>query len=134
MAVLTSFDTQSLTRDSLQLVARPRPRPRWLTAVMTFTLLLVVIVTARNPDSVAGLPLQLLSLRQDQAQLQSDLERTRLDLRMERATRAELERQIQALSEQVAELNQQLEFVNSRAARQSAAVKRPRPTATRQEG
>jgi hypothetical protein len=36
---------------------------------------------------------------------------------MERATRAELQRQIQALGDESARLRQQLEFVNSRSGR-----------------
>jgi hypothetical protein len=122
MADFANLNTQRLTRAHLQLVAGQERRRGVAIAVLAIAVVLAVVVIRM----ANGKPLQLLDLG-DRARLQEDLERTRLELKMERATRAELERQIQVLGEQVIELNQQLQFVNSRTTRQSAALRLTSP-------
>jgi hypothetical protein len=122
MADFANFDTQRLTHVHLQLVAGQERRRGVAIAVLAIAVVLAVVVI-RMANGQPGISLKLLDIRSDRAQLKQDLERARLELQMERATRAELERQIQVLGEQVIELNQQLEFVNSRTTRQSAALR-----------
>lgn len=129
MPALTSYDTQRLTRTSLQLVAGPGRCRAWLTAAVAMAVAMCAAGLI-SPDGAAG----LVSLRREQVRLQGELERTRLELEMERATRAELEGQIQVLNQNVTELGQQLEFVNSRTAPRPAAGPPARPRISPQEG
>lgn len=131
MAALRSHDTQSLTREQLVLVAGGTTRRRWLTAGALLALMAATLIALHRP---LGPPVRLADLSKDNARLQQDLEGVRLDLAMERATRAELERQIQVLNAQVTELTRQLEFVTSRATRRAVAVRPAPPQPTSQDG
>ena len=134
MAGLTNHDTQRLTRASVELVAGQERRRGLLATACAVVLVLAGSVAIRYEQGPLGMPLRLVNLREENARLQAELERARLEAEMERATRAELERQIEALGDQVTELNQQLEFVNSRTTRQSASLRPAKPVAVRQEG
>ncbi len=129
MAGFASNDTQYLTQASLELVAS-RARRRSLLAV---GLAIVLALTAAFAIRQGG-PLGLANLREHNLRLQADIERTSLELRMERATRAELERQIEELNRRITELNQRLEFLNSRAGRKSATAQPARMATGRQQG
>ena len=133
MAGPSTYDTQSLTRASLELV-QPQYR-RWpLQAALAMGLIAAGVLAAWPGSSPLSIPAYLVSLRQENARLQSDLDHVRLDLRIEQATNAELERRLQALSDRVAELNQQLEFVNTRTSRRSMSHRPAGSADPRQEG
>jgi septal ring factor EnvC (AmiA/AmiB activator) len=86
-------------------------------ALLVAGLLLMVL-------TLAGAGLQLFApaiapgtalgeLRRENTRLREDTERARIELKFERATRAELERQLAELNEQVTRLETQLEFFNT---------------------
>ena len=113
MAAFTSYDTQRLTRVPLELVAGRGRRSGWLAVILTLVLVMAGALAIRQAP--AGLDVMTwLNNPQENSRLRSEVQRARLELDMERATRAELERQIQTLGEQVTKLNQQLEFMSSR--------------------
>ncbi|MEZ5565945.1 MAG: hypothetical protein R3F24_10695 [Gammaproteobacteria bacterium] len=71
-------------------------------------------------------PSRLMEAEQANTGLIKEIEHTRTELAVERATRAELQRQADDLSGQVNRLTQQLEFLSSRGARnRSSTMKSP---------
>jgi uncharacterized small protein (DUF1192 family) len=115
VAFFGTFDTQRLTRADVQLVP-DRIRRRWLPWLLGFFLLAAAGALALQNPAPFSVALGVIESRQQDHALRAELEHARLDLQMERATRAELQRRIQTLGDEVARLNQQLEFVNSRSA------------------
>jgi hypothetical protein len=111
MEVFRTFDTQRLTRADVALVPN-RLRRRWLPWLLCLAAIAGSAFMALHGQMPVGFA--SITLRQQNAALHADLDHARVDLQMERATRAELQRQIQSLGDEVARLNQQLEFVNSR--------------------
>lgn len=133
MAGQSTYDTQSLTRASLELV-HPQYR-RWpLQAALAIVLIAAGVLAAWPGPGPFSVPMYLVSLRQENARLQSDLDHVQLELRVEQATNAELERRLQALSDRVVELNQQLEFVNTRTSRRPMSHRPAGSADPRQEG
>ena len=113
MAFFGTFDTQRLTRADVQLVP-DRMRRRWLPWLLCFAVLAAAALLALREPMPLTVAMPRVEVRPENEALRTDLEHARVDLQMERATRAELQRQIQALGDEVARLNKQLEFVNSR--------------------
>lgn len=113
MSKLGIYDTQRLTRASFEPAAVDKARRRWLLLAVVALLLAGSLGLVRADKHFAG-P-RLAALTRHNAELTAEAERARLDLEMERATRAELQRQIDTLNAQVSELNHQLGFVNSQA-------------------
>lgn len=113
MASFSSIATRKLSGANYELTSR-----RGVTnALLVAGLLLMVL-------ALAGAGLQLFApvlvpgtalgeLRRDNSRLREDAERARIELEFERATRAELERQLAGLNEQVTRLETQLEFFNT---------------------
>lgn len=99
-------DTQWLTRASFEPAAGRRVVRRSLAAIFAF--LLVIGAGA------SVYPVRLAETMSRNADLGEEIERLRMELKMERATRAELHRQIDAMNKQITELNHQLEFLASR--------------------
>ncbi len=123
---LTALDTQRLTRVRLELVAGRGGWRGWLPGVLIAVLVIAAgVAIVRAPESLN--PVSLFTTSRENALLQNELQRTRVELDVERATRTELEHRNQALGEQVTALNQQLEFVNSRVNRQTTPLPPPRP-------
>lgn len=58
---------------------------------------------------------RLTQLESENVRLRAEADAARIELEMERATRAELKRQVGELNEQVSQLSNQLEFFNSQA-------------------
>jgi cell division protein FtsB len=121
----TVYDTQRLTSARLELVSGRGRWRGWLPATLVAALVIAGAVAIGGAGSLDVA--SLLRLNREQARLQGELQRTRLELDVERATRTELERRNQALGEQVTELNQRLEFVNSRTQRQTTTPPPPPP-------
>lgn len=113
---LKSFSTGNtlrLTRAEVQLVPRRLGR-RWLVWLFVLgTVATGLTFVLRDPASL-GVVAHLVEVNRQSDVMRADLEHARLELQMERATRAELERRVQGLGDEVTRLNQQLEFVNSR--------------------
>ena len=108
---LGAFDTQWLTRASFE----PTPARR-LRRLLPLVLALVAGVAAGNHLARGGTIVSTLPLAKRNAELASELERTRMELQVERATRDELQRHADELSAKVTDLGHQLEFLNSRGA------------------
>ena len=108
------YDTQWLTRASFEPTAGRRLRKR---VVLTLAILVAVTAfVARSGylDRHLAPPVRLAEVQRENASLTAQIERTRMELEMERATRTELQRQAADLSAKVTELTQQLEFLTSR--------------------
>jgi len=113
MASYSSIATRKLSGANYELTSR-----RGVTnALLVAGLLLMVL-------ALAGAGLQLFApvlapgtalgeLRRENTQLREDADRARIELKFERANRAELERQLAELNEQVKQLETQLEFFNT---------------------
>lgn len=129
MAGFASHDTQRLTRASLELVTSRARRRNLVAVAMAMALAVTAAIAIRQAD-----PIGRADLREHNRQLQGEFERTRLELSVERATRADLERQILELNRRITELNQQLEFLNSRANRKSTLMQPPRPATGPRQG
>ena len=114
MAQYRPYDTQWLTRASFEPTAGRRIRKRLVLAVAVLVPLIVMAARSGYVDQRLSAPLRLAEMQRDVAGLTAEIERTRMELEMERATRTELQRQAAELSTQVNELTQQLEFLTSR--------------------
>ncbi len=109
-----AYDTQRLTRASFQPIAVREIRKRVLGIAVAVALLVAAGAGSSAIVGRLGAPLRVAALEQQNTALLADVERARLELEMERATRAELQRQIDGLNAQVSELTHQIGFVNSR--------------------
>ena len=114
---LGAFDTQWLTRASFE----PTPARR-LRRLLPLVLALVAGVAAGNHLARGGTTIaSTIPIVKRNAELASELERARMELQVERATRDELQRHADQLSARVTDLGHQLEFLNSRGARPATA-------------
>lgn len=121
---MSHSDTHRLTRASLELSSRDERRRRAVTWVTVAALLLVAAGGAlylsdprlRNPG--AALFGATDALEKDNATLRAELERLRAEFDMEKATRAELNRESVELHARINELNNRLEFLTGREARE----------------
>jgi predicted nuclease with TOPRIM domain len=113
MASLSSTATRRLSGATYELTSR-----RGLANALLIAGLAVMLL------ALAGAGIQLLvpvfapatalgELRRENSRLRDDAERARAELQIERATRAELERQAAELNERVVQLTTQLEFFNT---------------------
>ena len=82
--------------------------------VAALALVAAVGVGVSGADGRFAAPAWLAEVTGQNASLRAEIEKARMELEMERATRAELQRQIDGMGAQIAELNHQLEFLNSR--------------------
>ncbi|MEQ1801446.1 MAG: hypothetical protein ABL989_05960 [Gammaproteobacteria bacterium] len=121
---MSHSDTHRLTRASLELSSRDERRRRAVTWVTVAALLLVAAggtlylsdPRLRNPG--AALFGAADALEKDNATLRAELERLRAEFDMEKATRAELNRESVELHARINELNNRLEFLTGREARE----------------
>lgn len=114
MRLLTPYDTQWLTRASFEPTAARRIRNSLRAVVAALVLVAAGGVGFSRIEELLAPPVRLAEITKHNAALGEEIERSRMELRMERATRAELQRQIDAMSAQITKLNHQLEFLNSR--------------------
>jgi hypothetical protein len=105
-----AHETQRLTRASFEPQSRRRLRAPGLLLAALVTGGVVVALGAQG----ALWPTRVGALEARNARLAAELERTQVELAMERATRTELERQIHDLNAQVSELSHQIGFLASR--------------------
>jgi type II secretory pathway component PulJ len=114
LARLGPYDTQWLTRASFEPTAARRLRRLLLPVVVA----LVIGASAGGFYVDARLPAlsRTAEFERRNASLAAELDRARVELEMERATRDEVQRHAEELSARVTELAHQLEFLNSRGA------------------
>jgi TolA-binding protein len=112
--MLASQDTQRLTRARFEpTIVQRRAGIRPAAAVACIGLAGAALALALAGGGIR-MPLGVDDLERRNAALTAELEHARVELEMERATRAELERQIDDLNGQVGELRQQIGFLISR--------------------
>ena len=114
MPLYTPYDTQWLTRASFEPTAARRIRNSLLVVVAALALIATGGIGVSRIRERLAPPARLAEITRQNAALGEALERSRMELKMERATRAELQRQIDGMGQQITELNHQLEFLNSR--------------------
>ena len=118
MARLGPYDTQQLTRQSLELSARRRLRgSAWLAlaiAAGAAALLLAPRAGGLWPGGTAT------ALRAENAALRAEVEHLRTGIELERAAHAELKAQLATLDGELAEANRQLDFLTARGVRAPA--------------
>jgi len=119
MSLFTAYDTQWLTRASFEPTAARRIRRTLLAVVAGLALVAAAGVGISRIDGPFAAPGWLTEFTGQNAALRAEIEKARMELEMERATRAELQRQIDGMGAQITELNHQLEFLNSRNVRPS---------------
>jgi hypothetical protein len=111
-------DTQKLTRGSLELSSREERRRQTATFVTVVVMLLLAGSGAfylRDTGAAAlTAPGTKATLAAENAALRAQLERLRTDLDVEKATRAELNRQAGELRAQIDDLTNRLEFLAAR--------------------
>jgi hypothetical protein len=83
-----------------------------LVAVAALVFIAVTIAWRLQADSRSS-AVVLAGLRQHNAALRADLSRARVELELERSTRAALARQVAELNEESAELKSRLDFFNA---------------------
>lgn len=106
-------NTLQLTRADVQLVPGRLGR-RWLVWALMLCIAAAALMMALDDPAPRALVARLVEANRRDNAMHSALDHARLELQMERATRAELERRIQGLGDEVTRLHQELEFVNSR--------------------
>lgn len=113
MASLSSSATRKLSGATYELTSRRGLANALLIAGLAVMLLALsgagiqLLVPVLAPATALG------ELRRENSRLRDDAERARAELQIERATRAELERQAAELNERVVQLTTQLEFFNT---------------------
>jgi hypothetical protein len=112
--VYTTYDTRRLTRSSFEPAAVGRIRA-WRPLILA-ALAAVFLAGATMTDlgEYVTAPVRAATLEERNAALTEELRQARVELEMERATRASLEQQLDQLNGQVSDLTSQLEFLNSR--------------------
>jgi hypothetical protein len=116
MARFSSHDTQRLTRASFEPIAVQRLRNRLPAIVVSLALILLGGAGFRYVGEQLAPAMRMAELERQNAGLNGEIDQTRMELEMERATRSELQRQLDATSAQVTELSHQIEFMSSRGA------------------
>lgn len=108
---------RELTRN--EYVLAPDRGPRGVLKWAALAVLVVLLAGAGIAyfESHLKPALFLSDLRADNVRLQDDVNKLRLDLEVELATRGELERQVAALQEQLSKANEELAFLKSAGAR-----------------
>jgi hypothetical protein len=114
MRLFTADDTQWLTRASFEPAAARRIRSGLRKILVALVVVAAAVVGFNRFRDVLIPPSRFAEMTKRNADLRDEIERGRMELKMERATRAELQRQIDAMGEQITELNHQVEFLSSR--------------------
>lgn len=115
MSLLKRSSTRQLTGSSFELTSDRR----WRNALLAMLAVVIVAVLAaagwRHFEERLAPLARLAQLEMENGRLRAEADAARIELEMERATRAELKRQVSELNEQVSQLTHQLEFFNSQA-------------------
>jgi peptidoglycan hydrolase CwlO-like protein len=125
--VLRRCDTTRLTRDQLEL-APPRPL-RGVLRILLVVVLAALMVPASIwlSDQLRNTESHLHQLEEANAQLRANDEKLRLEIEMNSATRAELERQLAALQTKLKQMEEELAFFHNSGASKASG----RPAAKR---
>lgn len=113
MASISSPATRKLSGANYELASRRGATNALLVAGLVLMVLALAGAGVQLFAPVIAPATALAELRRENARLRDDAERARAELQFERATRAELGRQVAELNEQVAQLGTQLEFFNT---------------------
>ena len=115
---MTHSETHRLTRASLELSSSDTRKRRAATSVTVLVVLLLAVGAAlylyQPGSSPLATPAATAALKTENAGLRTQLERLHMEFEMEKATRAELDRQAGELHEQINELTNRLEFLAAR--------------------
>ncbi len=118
---MSPYDTRRLTRASLELSSRDerrRQKATFVTVVVTLLLAGSGAFYLRDSGGATWVaPGTAAALKQENEALRIQLERTQTELSVEKATRAELNRQAGELHARIGELNNRLEFLAVRDSR-----------------
>ena len=111
-------DTHRLTRASLELSSSDARKRRAVTWVMLLGALVLAVGAALYLYQPGASPFATLAttaaLKTENAGLRTQLERLHMEFEMEKATRAELDRQAGELHAQINDLTNRLEFLAAR--------------------
>lgn len=111
-------DTQRLTRADVELHSGDGRGLRGLLIALSVFVPLAVGTIAFYAGNSGRLPFTLdaaaEALAEENAMLRAELERTRTELEIDQATRNELNRQVETLNDQLADLTSRLEFLTAR--------------------
>ena len=110
MASLSGSRTRRLAGASFELTSRRRARNGLLAVAIAALLLVTVAAGLRFIVQSIAPAAELAELQLENTRLRQDVERSRVELDVERATRSELDRQVAELNEQVSQLNTELSF------------------------
>jgi Tfp pilus assembly protein PilO len=113
MRLLYRSSTRRLTDSPIELTAQRRWR-RVLMLALLFVAASALAGWRYFEQKLAPLA-RLAELEAENRRLRAEADAARIELEMERATRAELKRQVVELNEQVSQLTHKLEFFNSQA-------------------
>lgn len=116
---MNHLDTQRLTRASLELRSG---RSIWRRAGRYLTLALLPMLAVTGGlylRDVGAMPFARFQpttdLAAENSLLRAELERVRIELKLDRATRDELKRQARVLNDEINELRNRVEFLSARA-------------------
>jgi hypothetical protein len=115
VARLGPYDTQQLTRASLELSARRHGRVSVLAGIAVALGIGALLLAPRLDAPRDGG--RSATLARQNAALRADLGRLRAELELERAARGQLEAQVAGLGGELAEANQKLDFLAARGVR-----------------
>lgn len=115
-----SATTRHLSSARLELASTRRLRTGLHVTVLVVLLALSGALALQLYTDGGAPTLRLRDLEARNAVLEAELARHRTELAMERATRSALDQQVVALNERIAELRNQIDFLNSQRVRQRA--------------
>jgi len=113
----TSTQTLKLATARLEFRADRRLREALQLAVVAALLVVLAVVVRPFVADGESPSARLAALQQQNASLQTDLARIRMELALERSTRASLERQVVELNRDRGELKNRLDFFNAQSGR-----------------
>lgn len=110
MASFSGSRTRRLAGASFELTSRRHVRNALLAVAVAALLLASAGAGLRFIVESAAPAARLADLQRENAKLRDDVERARIELQVERATRSELDRQVIELNERVSQLTTELGF------------------------
>jgi hypothetical protein len=120
MRARTGTPTRKLATARLEFSSDRRFTQGLQLVAVTALVLLSILIGWQLRASSDGSGADLAGLRQQNAALQADVARARIELELERSTRAALARQVAELNEKTSALQGRLEFFNAQSGRPAA--------------
>jgi uncharacterized small protein (DUF1192 family) len=121
MRATTVTPTRKLATARLEFSSDRRFKRALQLVAVTVLVLLSILIGWQLRASSDGSGADLARLRQQNAALQADVARARIELQLERSTRAALARQVAELNERTSALQSRLEFFNAQSGQPVAA-------------